>query len=38
MLNTYRETIDRFFGLYNAGSAARGNPPGEPADEKEPQK
>jgi len=34
MLNTYRETIDRFFGLYNAGPAATGNPPGEPTDEK----
>jgi poly-beta-hydroxybutyrate-responsive repressor len=34
MLNTYRETIDRFFGLYEAGPRARGNSPGESAVEK----
>ena len=34
MLNPYRETIDRFFGLYEAGPGARGNPPGEPPDQK----
>ena len=35
MLNTYRETIDRFFGLYEAGPGATRRRPDEPADEKE---
>ena len=30
MLNTYRETIDRFFGLYDAGQGATRDQPGEP--------
>jgi PadR family transcriptional regulator PadR len=35
MLNAYRETINRFFGLYNAGPGARRHQPDEPTDEKE---
>ncbi len=35
MLNAYRDTIDRFFGLYDAGPGATRRKPGEPADEKE---
>jgi PadR family transcriptional regulator PadR len=37
MLNAYRETIDRFFGLYGAGPGANRDLPDEPTDEKEPQ-
>jgi PadR family transcriptional regulator PadR len=37
MLNTYRQTIDRFFGLYGAGPGAPRNQPHEPTDEKENQ-
>lgn len=37
MLNTYRETIDRFFGLYDAGPGATRHQPEEPATEKETQ-
>jgi PadR family transcriptional regulator PadR len=35
MLNAYRETINRFFGLYDAGPGAKRNQPDEPTDEKE---
>jgi PadR family transcriptional regulator PadR len=35
MLNAYRETIDRFFGLYEAGPGATRQGTGEPTDEKE---
>jgi PadR family transcriptional regulator PadR len=37
MLNAYRETINRFFGLYDAGRgpAANQDQPDEPKDEKE---
>ena len=35
MLNTYRETIDQFFGLYDAGPGAQRRSQSEPADEKE---
>ncbi len=35
MLNVYRETIDRFFGLYDAGPGARRRQPDEPTGEKE---
>ena len=35
MLNAYRDTIDRFFGLYGAGPAASRDQPDEPTDEKE---
>jgi len=35
MLNAYRDTIDRFFGLYGAGPAASRDRPDEPTDEKE---
>jgi poly-beta-hydroxybutyrate-responsive repressor len=35
MLNTYRETIDRFFGLYDAGPGAQRRGQSEPAEEKE---
>jgi PadR family transcriptional regulator, regulatory protein PadR len=35
MLNSYRETIDRFFGLYDAGPGATRHQPEEPANEKE---
>ena len=38
MLNTYRETIDRFFGLYNAGPGAKRPQPDEPTDQKETRK
>jgi hypothetical protein len=37
MLKNYRETIDRFFGLYNAGPGAKRNQPSEPTDQKEKQ-
>lgn len=37
MLNVYRETINRFFGLYDAGSGATRHQPDEPTDEKEMQ-
>ena len=37
MLNTYRETIDRFFGLYDAGPGATRHQPAEPPDEEETQ-
>ncbi len=33
MLNAYRETIDRFFGLYGAGSSATRRQPDAPTDE-----
>jgi PadR family transcriptional regulator PadR len=36
-LNAYRETIDRFFGLYDAGPGASRRQPTEPTDEKEMQ-
>ena len=35
MLNTYRETIDRFFGLYDAGPRAAREQPTKPAPMKE---
>jgi hypothetical protein len=35
MLNAYRETIDRFFGLYGAGPEASVRQPDEIAVEKE---
>jgi len=35
MLNAYRETINRFFGLYNAGPGAKRRQPDEPTDRKE---
>ncbi len=35
MLDTYRETINRFFGLYDAGPGAKRSQPGEPTDRKE---
>jgi PadR family transcriptional regulator len=35
MLNAYRDTIDRFFGLYGAGPAASGGQPDEPRNQKE---
>ena len=35
MLSAYRETIDRFFGLYGAGPGASGRQPDEAAVEKE---
>ncbi len=35
MLTAYRDTIDRFFGLYDAGPGASRRKPGEPADQKE---
>jgi PadR family transcriptional regulator PadR len=35
MLNSYRETINRFFGLYNAGPGAKRLQPNEPTDQKE---
>jgi PadR family transcriptional regulator len=35
MLNTYRETIDRFFGLYDAGQGATRRQPDEPTNKKE---
>jgi PadR family transcriptional regulator PadR len=35
MLNAYRDTIDRFFGLYGAGPAASRDQPDEPRNEKE---
>ena len=38
MLNTYRETIDRFFGLYDAGPGATRHQPDEPPNEKEMQR
>ena len=37
MLNAYRDTIDRFFGLYGAGPGATRDQPVEPADQKENQ-
>jgi PadR family transcriptional regulator len=37
MLNAYRQTIDRFFGLYGTGQGASRNQPNEPTDEKENQ-
>jgi PadR family transcriptional regulator, regulatory protein PadR len=37
MLNAYRDTIDRFFGLYGAGPGANRDQPDEPTDEKETQ-
>jgi len=35
MLNAYRDTIDRFFGLYGAGPGANSGRPDEPTNEKE---
>ena len=35
MLNAYRETIDRFFGLYDAGPGAPRTGPDEPTERKE---
>ena len=35
MLNAYRDTIDRFFGLYGAGPASSRDKPDEPTNEKE---
>lgn len=35
MLDTYRETINRFFGLYEAGPGAKRRQPDDPADQKE---
>jgi PadR family transcriptional regulator, regulatory protein PadR len=35
MLTAYRDTIDRFFGLYDAGPGATRRKPVAPADEKE---
>jgi poly-beta-hydroxybutyrate-responsive repressor len=37
MLNAYRETINRFFGLYDAGPGAKRRQPDEPTDDKEKQ-
>jgi PadR family transcriptional regulator PadR len=37
MLTAYRDTIDRFFGLYDAGPGATRRKPGAPADERRPQ-
>jgi PadR family transcriptional regulator PadR len=37
MLNAYRETIDRFFGLYGNGPGANRGQPARPTDEKETQ-
>jgi PadR family transcriptional regulator, regulatory protein PadR len=33
MLNAYRETIDRFFGLYEANPRATGRQPAQPTDD-----
>ena len=38
MLNAYRDTIDRFFGLYGAGSGGNGDQPGEPTHDQERQR
>lgn len=38
MLNVYRETINRFFGLYDAGPGATRERPDVPTDQKESQK
>jgi poly-beta-hydroxybutyrate-responsive repressor len=38
MLNAYRQTIDRFFGLYGAGPGATRNQPDESTNEKETQR
>jgi PadR family transcriptional regulator PadR len=35
MLDAYRETINRFFGLYDAGPGAKRRQPDEPTDQKE---
>jgi PadR family transcriptional regulator, regulatory protein PadR len=35
MLEAYRQTIDRFFGLYGSGRGATSHEPDEPADKKE---
>ena len=35
MLTAYRDTIDRFFGLYEAGAGGTRRKPGGSADEKE---
>ena len=35
MLDAYRETINRFFGLYDAGPGAKRRQPDRPADQKE---
>ena len=35
MLNAYRDTIDRFFGLYGAGLGANPDKPDQPTDDKE---
>jgi PadR family transcriptional regulator, regulatory protein PadR len=37
MLNAYRETIDRFFGLYGAGPSSTRKQPEERTNEKEPR-
>jgi poly-beta-hydroxybutyrate-responsive repressor len=37
ILNAYRDTIDRFFGLYGAGPGAAPDQPVKPADQKETQ-
>ena len=37
MLNAYRDTIDRFFGLYGTGPGATRDQPDGPADQKETQ-
>jgi PadR family transcriptional regulator, regulatory protein PadR len=38
MLTAYRETIDRFFGLYHAGPGATRQQAGQPTNEKETQR
>jgi PadR family transcriptional regulator, regulatory protein PadR len=38
MLDAYRETINRFFGLYDAGPGAKRRQPDEPTDGKEKSK
>jgi hypothetical protein len=35
MLNAYRQTIDRFFGLYGAGPGANRDQPDKPTNDKE---
>jgi hypothetical protein len=35
MLDAYRETINKFFGLYDAGPGAKRRPPDEPTGQKE---
>jgi PadR family transcriptional regulator PadR len=38
MLDAYRQTIDRFFGLYDAGRTQPESTPDQPSDEKETQR